>query len=288
MPPNHLSNLNVNNAVKEDLSEFGDLTSRFFVPEDAKGRGRIFAKEEPAVLSGIEIAVEVFAQIDSDLRCEIVEKDGTQLSNGQTVLTIDGSLRSILTGERTALNFIQQLSGVATLTHQFVEKVRGTKARILDTRKTTPGWRDLEKAAVRHGGGTNHRIGLYDAVMVKDNHLLAKSDPEWIQAGIHAYHEEFPGQKMELEVDNLEQLRQYLTLKGVDVVLLDNMSTDQLREAIAIRDDLAPNVELEASGGVNLDTVAAIAETGVDFISVGALTHSSRAIDFSLELVLVE
>lgn len=288
MPEIPLSKLIINNALKEDLSEYGDLTSRFFVPEDAKGRGRIFAKEEPAMLSGVEIAVEVFREVDPELTCEIAETDGTQLTHGQTVLTIDGSLRSILTGERTALNFIQQLSGVATLTHRFVEKVQGTKAQILDTRKTTPGWRELEKLAVLHGGGTNHRMGLYDAVMVKDNHLLAKSDPDWIQAGIRAFHEEFPGKKVELEVDNLEQLRRYLKLEGVDVVLLDNMSTDQLCEAIGIRDEMAPNVELEASGGVNLETVAAIAETGVDFISVGALTHSSRAVDFSLELVLVE
>ncbi len=287
-PEIHLSKLIINSALSEDLGKDGDLTSRFFVPEDATGRGRIFAKEEPAVLSGVEIGAEVFSAVDPKLTVEIVEPNGTQLHHGQTVLTVQGSLRSILTAERTALNFIQQLSGVATLTHRFVEKVADTRAQILDTRKTTPGWRLLEKQAVADGGGTNHRMGLFDAVMVKDNHLLAQSDPEWIQAAIGEVNREFPGRKIELEVDTLEQLRRYLELEGVDVVLLDNMSLAQLREAIAIRDEHAPAVKLEASGGVNLDTVAGIAQTGVDFISVGALTHSSRAVDFSLELTLVD
>ncbi len=286
MPLDHSAKLIVNAALAEDLGEDGDLTSRFFVPDDATGRGRIFAKEEPAVLSGIEVAVEVFREVDTKLRCEAKAEDGAQLSRGQTVLTIDGSLRSILTAERTALNFIQQLSGVATLTHRFVQEIAGTKAKILDTRKTTPGWRILEKNAVVHGGGTNHRMGLYDTVMVKDNHLLAKSDPDWIQAGIREVNREFPGRKIELEVDNLDQLRRYLGLEGVDVILLDNMGPKQLREAVKIRDKQAPKVNLEASGGVNLETVAEIAASGVDFISAGALTHSARAVDFSLELVL--
>jgi nicotinate-nucleotide pyrophosphorylase (carboxylating) len=183
-----------------------------------------------------------------------------------------------LTGERVALNFIQRLSGVATLTAQFVEAVRGTSVRILDTRKTTPGLRVLEKAAVKAGGGDNHRMGLYDGVIVKDNHLL--TGPQ-IQTAILRVREKHPGILVELEADSVEQVRDFVGMSGVDVILLDNMSTRQLRACLALR---RPGIKFEASGGVSLEMVRKIAETGVDFISVGQLTHSARAIDFSLEL----
>ena len=273
-------------ALEEDLEQIGDLTSRYFVPKSAKGRGRIFVKEKAVILSGLEVAQHVFAEVDPKLQVDLEARDGDKLSKGQTVLSVRGSLGSILTAERTALNFIQQLSGIATLTNQFVQKIADSKAKILDTRKTTPGWRNLEKTAVSHGGGTNHRIGLFDAVMVKDNHLLAKSDPVWIQRAIRKVRKEHPEIKIELEVDRLDQLTAYLKLEGVDVILLDNMKPTILRKAVAMRNRDAPSVLLEASGGVNLETVAGIAETEVDFISVGALTHSARAVDFSLELDL--
>ncbi len=194
-------------------------------------------------------------------------------------MEIRGRAASVLTAERTALNFLQRLSGVATLTRQYVEAVRGTSARILDTRKTTPGWRALEKAAVAAGGGTNHRVGLYDMALVKDNHLAAGTD---LQKAIDRLRAERPGVRVELEADTLDQVRGFLKLKGVDVILLDNMSLAELREAVSLRQG---GLVFEASGGVNLETVRGIAETGVDFISVGAITHSARAVDLSLEIV---
>jgi nicotinate-nucleotide pyrophosphorylase (carboxylating) len=198
---------------------------------------------------------------------------------GETVLTISGYTRAILTGERVALNFLQRLSGIATLTAEFVKQVAGTGATILDTRKTTPGLRRLEKEAVRAGGGRNHRFGLYDAVMVKDNHLLAGPVLGTTLAKLRATH---PNLLIELEADTIEQVREFAGFPEVDVILLDNMSVEQLRAAIALR---RPGLIFEASGGVHLGTVRAIAQTGVDFISVGQLTHSARAIDLSLELL---
>jgi len=194
------------------------------------------------------------------------------------VIELSGSTRSILTGERVALNFLQHLAGIATLTAQFVAAVRGTGVTILDTRKTTPGLRVLEKAAVLAGGGRNHRMGLYDGIMVKDNHLLAK--PE-LEAAIRSARLRYPNVLIELEADSIEQVRKFVLLKGVDVILLDNMSPDELRACVSLRKS---GLKFEASGGVELMTVRQIAETGVDFISVGQLTHSARAIDFSLEL----
>ncbi|MEO6785162.1 MAG: carboxylating nicotinate-nucleotide diphosphorylase, partial [Chthoniobacteraceae bacterium] len=212
----------------------------------------------------------------------VVSGDGTTLKPGDTALEISGPVRSILTAERTALNFIQQLSGVATLTRRFVDAVKPHRARILDTRKTTPGLRALEKAAVVAGGGTNHRFGLFDMVMVKDNHLAVGATLAQLQENVRRFRSEHPGVRVEIEADRLDQVREFLTLDGVDVILLDNMTNAQLAEAVKLRGDCA--VLLEASGGVTLETVNAIAATGVDFISVGALTHSAPAVDFSLEL----
>ena len=266
-------------ALAEDLGP-GDLTSRYFVGSEA-GSARIFAKE-PAVAAGVGTGAEVFRRVDPQLAVRVVLEDGAALAKGDTVLEIAGAVRSILTAERVALNFIQRLSGTATLTRRFVEAVAGTRARILDTRKTTPGLRALEKAAVVAGGGVNHRFGLYDMVMVKDNHLAAGTAPEHLQAAIRRFREENPGLRVELEADTLQQVRRFLALDGVDVILLDNMTCAELSEAVALG---AGRVQFEASGGVSLATVSAIAATGVDFISVGALTHSAPAIDFSLELL---
>ena len=270
-------------ALREDLGVDGDVTSRYFVPEDARGRARIFAKES-ARLSGVEIAARVCRAVDQQLLVGTVVEDGAQLAAGDTVLTIEGSLRSILTAERTALNFLQRLSGVATLTAAFVERIGDSKTKLLDTRKTTPGWRMLEKQAVAHGGGTNHRIGLFDHVMVKDNHLLAESSPARIQEAIRGVKADFPDKRVQLEVDTIEQLLAFLEFDGVDSILLDNMPLDQLRESVRLRDERKPAIRLEASGNVTLDTIGDIAQTGVDFVSVGALTHSATAVDFSLEL----
>lgn len=265
-------------ALAEDIGS-GDMTCKYFVSEKEKRSGQIIAKET-GVAAGVEVAAEVFARVDSKLQVVVSAPSGTPVKPGDKVLEIFGSVRSILTAERVALNFLQRLSGVATLSARFVEAVSGTNAKILDTRKTTPCLRALEKAAVRAGGGTNHRFGLFDMVMVKDNHLVSRSVslPEAIQN----FRRENPGLRVELEADTLEQVREFLELGGIDVILLDNMSLAQMSEAVGL---CRGKVLLEASGGVTLKTVRAIAETGVDYISVGALTHSASALDFSLDLL---
>ncbi len=265
-------------ALAEDIGS-GDLTSRFFVGP-GQATGRIFVKEH-AIAAGVETAAEVFRRVDPGLEIEIVAASASAISRGDTVLKISGVARSILTAERVALNFLQRLSGIATLTRRFVDAVAGHKARILDTRKTTPGLRAFEKAAVRAGGGANHRFGLFDMVMVKDNHLLVTGARESLQSALGQLRADHPQIRVELEADTVQQVGEFLQLDGVDVILLDNMTTDQMREAVRLA---AGRVELEASGGVTLETVEAIAATGVDFISVGALTHSAPSIDFSLEL----
>ncbi len=293
-------------ALAEDIGS-GDLTCVYFVDAGRSGKARIFAKE-PCVLAGVDAAVRAFALVGSrrgneagthlgeqertarllpsaaTIEVRAIRKDGDTLAPGDTAIEISGPVRSILTAERTALNFIQQLSGVATLTRKFVDAVKPHRARILDTRKTTPGLRALEKAAVLAGGGTNHRLGLFDMVMVKDNHLAAGTTLAQLAENVRHFREEHPGVRVEIEADRLDQVRDFLTLDGVDVILLDNMTTAQLTEAVQLRDGKNRAVLLEASGGVTLATVNAIAATGVDFISVGALTHSAPAVDFSLEL----
>jgi nicotinate-nucleotide pyrophosphorylase (carboxylating) len=264
-------------ALAEDVGA-GDLTSRFFIPETHQSRARILAKQT-AIVAGTEAAKSAFQQVDPSLLVEIAQPDSAEVNPGDTILHISGHTRSILTAERVALNFLQRLSGVATLTRSFVEAVKGTGAKILDTRKTTPGLRKLEKEAVAAGGGTNHRMGLFDAVMVKDNHLLAKPD---LPAAIQALRKQHPDILIELEADSLAQVRDFVRFPEVDVILLDNMAPDEMRACIGLR---RPGLRFEASGGVNLRTIRAIAETGVDFISVGQLTHSASAVDFSLELL---
>ena len=266
-------------ALREDIGP-GDVTSTYFVPADRQARAVALVKAE-GVIAGLEVARRVFEKVDQSLKISLTAEDGEHVEHGSKVMSIEGSARSILTAERTALNFLQRLSGVATKTRSFVDAVKGTEAKVLDTRKTTPGWRVLEKYAVLAGGGRNHRMGLYDRAMVKDNHLVAEGALVRLQSAIDQLKDEKPGVEVELEVDTLEQFEAFLGLNGVDYILLDNMSNKELRTAVKMRNDVTPY--LEASGGVNLETIKAIAQTGVDYISVGAVTHSAVALDISLD-----
>jgi len=266
-------------ALAEDVGT-GDATSLATVPEDISAVAKMVARES-LVVCGLALAERTFLEISPNLRVEKICADGKRVEKGETILKIEGSARSILTAERVALNFAQRLSGVATLTAQFVEAVKGTHAKILDTRKTTPGLRLLEKYAVACGGGQNHRIGLFDMILIKDNHLVAlrNEPPNAIEAAVRRAREKFPQLKVEVEADTSEQVEQALNA-GADVILLDNMTLDEMRNAVRF---VKGRAKLEASGGVNRQTVRGIAETGVDFISVGALTHSARAVDIALD-----
>lgn len=270
-------------ALSEDIGG-GDVTTAYFVPEGKMSEAYILAKED-GVIAGLEVAMEVFRRVDPDLRLKALKSDGDRIVYGDHVLEVYGSIRSILTAERVALNFMQRLTGVASQTAEYVTKVQGTDARVLDTRKTTPGWRHIERAAVLAGGGANHRMGLYDRAMVKDNHLVAQNKLAALQEGIDRLAKERPGVKVELEADTLEQVRDFLNLKGVDYILLDNMSLEQMKQAVEMRGQHRDGLPLlEASGGVVLSTLEGIAKTGVDFVSIGALTHSAVALDLSLEI----
>lgn len=269
-------------ALTEDIGD-GDVTSLYFVPEDRMARAFV-AVRKSGVVSGVDIAARVFAKVDDSLEIEILIPDGSRVSEGALLIRVEGKARSILTAERTALNFLQRLSGVATLTSIYVEAIKGTRAHILDTRKTTPGYRFLEKQAVVDGGGVNHRLGLYDRAMVKDNHLVAEGGIKAIQGAILRLKSEKPGVEVELEADDLDQVTKFLGIEGVGHILLDNMSLAELRQAVAARGERRSPV-LEASGGVTLATLREIAETGVDFISVGALTHSAPALDIGLDFL---
>jgi nicotinate-nucleotide pyrophosphorylase (carboxylating) len=264
----------VHAALAEDVGA-GDVTTEATVPEDAFGSAGLLVKE-PGVVCGLVPAETVFRALDPDIRFVAFRADGDLVETPAVVARVEGSLRAILTGERVALNFLGRLSGIATLTRRYVDAVEGTGVAVLDTRKTTPGLRALEKHAVAAGGGTNHRFGLDDAVLVKDNHLRAAGS---IAAAVDLLRDatDLP---VEVECDTLDQVSEALDV-GVDAILLDNMTLDELREAVALTKGRA---RLEASGGVSLDTIRAIAETGVDEISVGALTHSARSLDVSLEL----
>ena len=266
-------------ALVEDIGS-GDVTAKWFTGDERQASAVIVAKQA-CCLAGIGVCAEVFSRVDKSLRVSALESDGTSLNSGDPVLRIAGLAASILTAERTALNFLQRLSGVATMARKYVEAVRGTGSVILDTRKTTPGFRVLEKAAVAAGGATNHRVGLYDMVMVKDNHLSAGTTPDEIQSAIRRAKAVNPSLRIEIEADTIAQAKAFFQMDGVDVVLLDNMLPDLLREAVALR---PPHIRLEASGGITLANIRAVAETGVDYISVGAITHSAPAVDFSLEL----
>ena len=260
-------------AISEDIGP-GDATSQAVIPDDLVLEGRILAKGA-GVIAGLPVAEAVFSRIDSELRMVARVRDGDTVAPGDLVAEVAGPGRSMLASERLALNFLQQLSGIATLTRRFVDAVRGTGAAILDTRKTRPGYRVLEKYAVRMGGGTNHRMSLYDMLLVKDNHIEAAGS---ITAAVERACAAFPSLPVEVEVKNLDELREVLVLR-VDRIMLDNMSLDEMKTAVKTA---AGRVPLEASGNVNIARVTAIAATGVDYISIGALTHSAPVLDLSM------
>jgi nicotinate-nucleotide pyrophosphorylase (carboxylating) len=265
----------VRRALAEDLGNLGDLTSVAIIPPDVEGHGRLVARTA-GVLAGTAAATEVYAYLDPAVSVEWHAADGDDVAPGQAVGTVDGNLRSILTGERCALNFLGHLSGVATLTRAYVTAAGGGRTAIRDTRKTTPGLRALEKAAVRAGGGVNHRGSLSDAVLIKDNHLLWCS----ITDAVARARSRWPGVTVEVECDTLDQVAE-AKAAGADLVLLDNMSAAQVAEAVAVLGGAAP---VEVSGGVTLETVAAYADAGADLVSVGALTHSAPVLDIALDL----
>jgi len=267
-------------ALKEDVGA-GDWTTLWTVPQETVGSATIVAKEA-LVVAGTDPCTRVFNRVDPGLTVEVAAADGVEVVEGTPVLRIRGSLRSILTGERVALNFLGRLSGIATITRRFVKAVAGTGAQVLDTRKTTPGWRLLEKSAVLAGGGRNHRVGLHDMVLVKDNHIVAAGGIRRAVEGVRRANR--AGVPVEVEVGTLEELEEALLL-GVQRILLDNMRLETMREAVARTRALGRNRPLlEASGNMTLGRVRAVAETGVDFISVGALTHSAPSADLSLRV----
>jgi nicotinate-nucleotide pyrophosphorylase (carboxylating) len=267
----------IDNALAEDLGP-GDLTTETLIDQFAKGKARLVPKEE-MVLAGIQVFGRVFSRLDPDIALEENYRDGDVVPAGRNIGVVEGSLRAILSAERTALNFLQHLSGIATLTRRYIEKAGPSQVRVVDTRKTTPGLRILEKYAVRAGGGHNHRLGLFDGVLIKDNHIAAAGSifkaVEKIRANVpHTL-------KIQVEVDDLKGLEEAMRV-GADAVLLDNMSIDEMKEAVSIAGGRAL---LEASGGITLETIGEVARTGVDLISVGALTHSARSVDISLEII---
>jgi nicotinate-nucleotide pyrophosphorylase (carboxylating) len=267
-------------ALAEDVGA-GDFTTLWTVPPERRAEARIVAKQ-PGVIAGSDVAVEVFRRVDPALAVEVVARDGTAVAPRELVMRVRGSARGILTGERTALNFLQRLSGVATVTRAYVDAVAGTGARVIDTRKTTPGMRRLEKAAVVAGGGANHRVGLFDMVMIKDNHIAAAGGIGAAVAAVRRHNER--GLKVEVETTTLDEVREALAA-GVDRIMFDNMTPETMKQAVELVHAAGGGrPETEASGGITLETVADFARTGVDFVSVGALTHSAPALDLSLRL----
>jgi nicotinate-nucleotide pyrophosphorylase (carboxylating) len=274
----------IRKAIEEDLGN-GDHTSLATIPERAVGKSRLLIKES-GVLAGIEVARLVYREIDPSLRFEVVLTDGTAVKPGDIAFFVSGSSRSILSGERLALNFMQRMSGIATATSELVKIIEGTGARILDTRKTTPLLREIEKTAVRLGGGENHRMGLYDMIMIKDNHVDFAGG---IADAIHEVKDylrlkvEGLRLKVEIEVRNFDELQQVMDTGGVDRIMLDNFSVDDLTKAVKL---INGKYETEASGGINKENIRKYAETGVDYISVGALTHHIKSLDMSLKAML--
>jgi nicotinate-nucleotide pyrophosphorylase (carboxylating) len=264
-------------ALSEDVGT-GDLTTEGLFGTRETACAELFL-EEPGVVSGITVAAHVFRMLDPEIELEAIAADGDRIEQvPAVVMRVEGRVRTLLTGERVALNLLGRLSGIATLTRAYVDAVEGAGAVILDTRKTTPGLRGLEKEAVRHGGGTNHRLGLFDAILVKENHLRLAAG---IPAAVERLRAAYPDRPLEVEVETLEELDEAIAA-GAERILLDNMTVEALREAVARVNGRA---ELEASGGVSLATVRAIAESGVDFVSVGALTHAARSLDVSMEVL---
>ena len=278
-------------AIREDSGATGDITSRALIPETAPGRAAVVAREH-GVVAGLVFAEELIQMVDTNLHWETVVEDGATVEKGDVLGYVFGPTLSMLTAERLLLNLVGRLSGVATLASRFVAAVAGTKARIYDTRKTTLGWRRLEKYAVRCGGACNHRTGLFDAILIKDNHLAFGGISDFGPAEAVRRARKFlelnrVGKTLpmlEIEVDSLEQLEQVLP-ENPDVVLLDNMTPEMMRQAVAMRDAIGATSELEASGGINLETVRAKAESGVERVSVGAITHSAKTFDIGLDWV---
>ena len=269
-------------ALKEDIGD-GDVTTEFFVPATLHATARIITREN-AVVAGTGAAKDVFRRVDPSTDVQILCRDSDSVAAGDVIIEVRGLARSILRAERVALNFLQRLCGIATLTRQFVDAVGNPSTKILDTRKTTPGLRALEKAAVIAGGGANHRFGLYDMVIVKDNHFAALGELSSFADRIRRLRQERPNIRIEVEADNLEQVRAFVEVDGIDAILLDNMTPAQIREALALKRN---NMKFEASGGITLKNVRRVAATGVDYISIGALTNSARAIDLALEMTHV-
>ncbi|RYY46720.1 MAG: carboxylating nicotinate-nucleotide diphosphorylase [Actinomycetales bacterium] len=266
----------VDMALAED-APFGDVTSQVFVPAEAVARGSVVARE-PGVLAGTDVLRQTFTTVDPRVVVELLVADGERFAAGDVLARVQGPARAVLQGERVALNLVQRMSGIATLTSRYVEAVAGTDVRVVDTRKTTPGLRALERHAVRCGGGHNHRFSLSDAVMAKDNHLALVPD---VTAAVRAARATLPHtMHVEVEVDRLDQVEAVLA-GGVDTIMLDNFTLDELREGVAL---VAGRAIVEASGGITLETIGEVARTGVDVISVGALTHSVRALDLGLDL----
>jgi nicotinate-nucleotide pyrophosphorylase (carboxylating) len=267
----------IDNALAEDLGP-GDLTTEALIDPSIKGKARLVSREE-MVLAGIEVFGRVFSRLDPDIELVWNFQDGDVVAAGRDIGVVEGFLRGILSAERTALNFLQHLSGIATLTKRYVDKADPSRVRIVDTRKTTPGLRILEKYAVRAGGAYNHRLGLFDGVLIKDNHIAAAGS---ISKAVEQIRANVPHTvKIEVEVDDLKGLEEAMRVRA-DAVLLDNMSINEIKEAVSIAEG---RVLLEASGGITLETIGEVAQTGVNLISVGALTHSARSVDISLEII---
>lgn len=268
-------------AFAEDIGD-GDHTTLCSIPATETGSSRLLVKEK-GILAGVEMAEKVFHRFDPLLSVEVFIHDGTAVQPGDMAFIVSGKVQSILQTERLVLNMMQRMSGIATLTRQYVERIKGTSARVLDTRKTTPGMRLLEKQAVKIGGGENHRIGLFDMILLKDNHVDFAGGIEKAILGAEAYLKEIGKKlKIEIEVRNLDQLREVLSIGRVDRIMLDNFTPEKTKQAVAI---VNHRVELESSGGITLDTIRDYAETGVDYISVGALTHSVKSLDLSLKAI---
>ena len=265
----------VRSALAEDVGS-GDVTTMSLIAQDSFASGVIVAKE-PLVVAGVDLAIASFRELEKSIDFSVEVLDGQDGDFFQPLIRIHGPARALLTAERTALNFVQRLSGIATLTAKFVQQVSGTNTKILDTRKTIPGWRVLEKYAVACGGGINHRFGLYDQVMIKDNHLVAVGGN--IKKAVKCARENYPKLKIEVEADTVEQAKTAAEA-GADIILLDNMSCEELIQSIEL---ISGRSKTEASGGITMDTVREIAETGVDYISIGALTHSAPAVDIGVE-----
>ncbi len=271
----------INFALTEDLGD-GDHTTLATIPAEAKGVAIMMAKEK-GILAGVEVAAMVFATVDPNLDIELYLNEGTSISPGDHILKVSGKSQSILSAERTALNFIQRMSGIATFTNHVSKQLTGLNTKLLDTRKTTPGNRIVEKMAVKTGGGCNHRYGLYDMIMIKDNHVdFAGGIEKAVSKTLNYLQEKGKNLKIEVEVRNFVELNHVLSIKGVDRVMLDNFTPEDLKKAIQMVDK---KIETEASGGINIDTIRSFAESGVDYISVGALTHQIKSLDISLKAV---